>query len=247
MAFNINEFLHHIQNNNEVVRADKFDVIIAIPPGIKNPTVSPDGRDLALVCEVSSLPGREIQMIEYKQYGFIQRLPHFNNYGVASFTFICTGNMMEKSFFDQWLEAMIPAADGLVQYPWDSSGTPQYHTTITCQQYDMTNHLVYVVNLIEAIPVTVGSMIQDWSNDQILRLQVNFGFKKMSSSYVPIDTITPPASNFLGSLESAPSTNFNAGIPTAPSLSTLSTSNPPIALFSGKGGKFGGGGATGSF
>ena len=187
MAFNINDFLSHINNNNEVSKAAHFDVIIAIPPILSSAISS---KDLSLVCEVSSLPARDIQMIEYKQYAFVERIPHFNNYEGIMFSFICTGDLMEKKFFDQWMDLMVPAADGLVAYPLSDSGISQYHTTIICNQYDTQGNLVYNMGLIDAIPLTVGAIVQNWQDDSINRLQVVFAFKKWTSSVVSINTVT---------------------------------------------------------
>ena len=187
MAFNINDFLSHINNNNEVSKAAHFDVIIAIPPILQSAISS---KDLSLVCEVSSLPRRDIAMIEYKQYAFVERIPHFNNYEGIMFSFICTGDMMEKKFFDQWMETMVDSADGLVAYPWDDNGISQYHTTIICNQYDQSGNLVYNMGLIDAIPLSIGAIVQNWQDDSINRLQVTFAYKKWTSSVVSVDTVT---------------------------------------------------------
>ena len=180
MPFNVDDFRTNLNNYGEAVHADKFDVYFVIPPAVADSSIGT--RELSLLCEVSELPGRAINMIEFKHYGFIQRLPHFNNYGVASFTFIATGIMAEKKLFDRWLDVMIPADTGLVTYPWDDSGNHVYDTDVIVNQYDMLGNQVYTVRLVDAIPLDVAAMNQSWSDDSIMRVQVTFGYKKWLSS-----------------------------------------------------------------
>lgn len=135
-------------------------------------------KDMSLLCEASELPGRDMAMIEYRHYGFIRRIPHFNTYGTVSFTFWCTGKLVEKKMFDTWFDAMIPADNGLLAYPEDSSGTPIYEAQVQINQYDTLGKRSYRATLIDALPISVAPIAQSWQDDSIQRMQVVFAFKK---------------------------------------------------------------------
>lgn len=132
MAFKIDEFRTHYSRYNEFAKADKFDVLINSPSALKN---SPFGSSqLALQCEVAELPGRNVSMIEYRHYGFTERIPHHNSYGDITLGFYCNGNLTEKKFFDLWMDSMVPQESGLVNYTKQGSEN-LYSTEIRIRQY----------------------------------------------------------------------------------------------------------------
>jgi len=192
--FNINNFIGNLHKHNETARADKFDVHFSVPPGLfhhgffKNNNGSM--HDLSLQCEVSELPGRDIAMIEYRKYSFIERIPHHNQYGQASFTFIVTGDMWEKKLFDIWMDYMVPSQTGLVNYAEDGTGQRNWEADIVCNQYDLEGNLVYSAQLLDACPISMAPLSQSWDNDAIHRLQVGFQFRKWLSSSTPINGST---------------------------------------------------------
>lgn len=187
MAFNPGDFIAYLGKQNETARTDKFEVHFSIPPLVAG-TMS--NRDLALTAENSELPGRDLQMIEYRHHAFIQRIPQMNLYGQAGFTFICTGKFHEKKLFDRWLDSMVPVQTGLVAYPWDSSGNHNYDTTITVHQFDNAGKRIYSVDLIDAVPTSVAALNQSWDNDAIHRLQVTFAFKNWTSDQTNYGQVT---------------------------------------------------------
>jgi hypothetical protein len=196
--FSINNFIQNLNQHNETARTDKFDVLIIPPASVANYAgLSPAaiGRGLNLQCEISELPGRDIQMQEYTIHAFVRRVPHQNQYGSANFTFICTGDFWEKSMFDAWLDLMVPAQTGLVNYPLDANNNRNYECDIYCNQYDMTGTQIYQAQLVDAVPTSVSVLNQSWDNDAIHRLNVTFAFRK----WVTVDTDYQTVTTFAGS------------------------------------------------
>jgi hypothetical protein len=193
--FNINKFVGNLHKHRETARADKFDVRFSVPSGLRSSgTIDPgvSMQDLSLQCEVSELPGRDINMIEYRKYSFIERIPHHNQYGQASFTVVVTGDMWEKRFFDAWMDYMVPAQTGLVNYAETSDGQRNWEADITCFQYDNEGNPAYAVKLIDACPISCAPLSQSWDNDSIHRLQLGFQFRKWISD----TTVTNSATQF---------------------------------------------------
>ena len=208
--FSIEGFRQNLSAHNETARSDKFDVYISIPRILQG---AGSMRELSLQCEVSELPGRDIKTIDFRHYAFIKRVPHYSEYGQASFTFIVTGDMWEKKLFDRWMDYMVPATTGLVSYPINDSGQHNYEVDIAVNQYDTQGQLIYKVNLLDALPTSVNQLSLDWNNDSIHRLQVNFQFRKWTSSATRY--------NIVSEFSADPSA------PTTPSQSVSTDTNTP--------------------
>lgn len=191
--FNINNFIQNLSQHNETARTDKFDILLIPPAAVaRYAGISPAaaGRGFNLQCEISELPGRDIQMTEYVTHAFIRRVPHMNQYGAANFTFICTGDFWEKRFFDAWLDMMVPAQTGLVNYPLDANNNRNYECDVFCNQYDMAGNQIYQAQLMDAVPTQVSVLNQSWDNDAIHRMNVTFQFRKWVTNGTNFATAT---------------------------------------------------------
>lgn len=203
--FNINNFIQNLNQHNETARTDKFDILLIPPAAVANYAgLSPAaaGRGFNLQCEISELPGRDIQMTEYTTHAFVRRMPHMNQYGAASFTFICTGDFWEKKLFDAWLDMMVPAQTGLVNYALDPNNNRNYECDVYCNQYDMTGTQIYQAQLVDAVPTAVSVLNQSWDNDAIHRLNVTFQFRKWLTNGTNFKTATTFAGSNPGVLPS---------------------------------------------
>lgn len=117
-----------------------------------------DPRDITILCESCSLPGRLIQTGDYDSIG---RNPR--KYPVTvidediNFSFLLTNDYYCKKFFDRWQGSVIDPVTNLVSYP------SQYKTDVLIQQLDRNNTPIYGVKLIGAYPTGVNSI--ELSND----------------------------------------------------------------------------------
>jgi hypothetical protein len=187
MAFNVNEFRNHFGKYEDFAKTDKFEVWIAVPNALSNSSIF-GVRELIFQCEAAELPGKNINMIEYRHYAFTNRIPHFINYGEMSLTFYCNGKLEEKKFFDAWFESMIPTNSGLVNYQSNEEGSQNYSTRINIRQYSQVSDdqgqpkLIYECALIDAIPTSISPLSLNWGEDSVHRLQVSFAYKKWTST-----------------------------------------------------------------
>lgn len=235
--FNIDEFRTGLTAHGEIAKQDKFHVMINVPKSVQLASGT-TSRELTLLCENAELPGRDINMIEYRHYGFIKRIPHNNQYGQAQFTFISTGDFWEKRLFDRWMDIMVPVSSGLVTYPLDNQGNHVYETSIIIFQYNQTGDVIYIAALNDAIPTSVAPMSLDWSSDTPHKLSVTFNFRQWVSDstdalVTPTDfgqavggqvsvspVATNPINNQTNNVPNNPLVNgiFNAGITTGQRL-----------------------------
>lgn len=174
MPTNINDILQSF--NQDLARPNRFDVTI-IPPAALRPNLtngSVPGNSyanlLAYRCEIAQLPGRHLSTIEQKTYGPFEKFPHHTTYTDIDLTFIVDGDMVEKYFFDAWLEYINPTNNFNIAYKGD------YCTDIQISQYDVANRLTYKATLVDAYPIGINQMDLDWSNDGFHKLSVTFAY-----------------------------------------------------------------------
>ena len=226
MAFKINDFRTHFSKNNEFARADKFEAWITVPTKLGTRFTM---QEIALQCEISELPGRAIAMIEQRHYAFINRIPHHNIFPDVNMTFYCNGNMIEKKFFDAWMELMIPVQSGLINYIDDG-----YTSDITIKQYSNTvgkdgkPEVIYQCTLVNALPTSIAPLQVSWQDDSIHRLPISFAYKKWYNAEMnPEAPALPPT----------PSSNVANMQPSYP---TQEKKDEPMSISSILGNLFGG-------
>lgn len=167
MAGSISEFKSSFRT--DLARPSRFDVLIPIPVVLfASPYVT--SRSLAYRCEAAVLPGRTFETHEQKTYGPIEKFPHLTSYTDVDLTILMDDDMKQKYAFDAWLDNINSPIDNNYSYK------DQYSTTITINQYDVTNKLSYSVDLYEAFPTSVNQLDLDWSNDGVHKLSVTFAY-----------------------------------------------------------------------
>jgi len=161
----LNEFKSSF--TTDLAKPNRFDVSIPIPlvllpyRGI--------ARTLSLRCESTSLPSRTFSTAQQK-FGSnpVEKYPFMSNYNDVEMTFIVSGNMDEKKFFDAWMEYINPTYKNDFRYKTD------YISTMQINQYDERNNLTYSVNIIDAYPISVNQLDLNWSSTEYHKLTVVF-------------------------------------------------------------------------
>lgn len=166
MAGSINDFKSSF--SKDIARPNKFDVSIPIPLTLI-PYIN-SAKSLVYRCENANLPGRSLATTEQKTYGPVEKMPYLTSYTDIDLTFIVDDDMNQKVFFDAWLNYINPMYNYNFKYKSD------YATTITINQYDVTNQLSYSVNLYDAYPIAINQMDLDWSSDGFHKLTVTFAY-----------------------------------------------------------------------
>lgn len=168
MSANITTFLGSFKN--DIARPNRFSVNIPAPIPLL-PYLN-TARNLTLRCETAQLPSRTFATADQK-FGSnpIEKHAYQSNYNESEMTFIVSGDMSEKIFFDMWMEYINPTRS------FDFNYRSDYISTLTVSQYDLSDNLTYSINLIDAFPVTVNQLDLDWSNDGHHKLTVVFAYR----------------------------------------------------------------------
>ena len=169
MAGAINDFRSSFKN--DLAKPHRFDVNIPIPLTLI-PYVQ-SAKNLTYRCEGAQLPGRTLATADQRIYGPTEKYPYQTTYEDLELSFIVSSDMVEKFLFDSWIEKINPSSTNNFEYKYN------YSTTITVNQYDSTDELVYSADFIEAYPIAINQLDLDWSqNDSYHKLTVVFAYTR---------------------------------------------------------------------
>jgi hypothetical protein len=176
MATSLSNFISTF--NTDLARPNRFDVTIPVPLSMGRQITT--GRNLTMRCEMAQLPGRAFETTTKKMGSApIEKFPTHTMYNEVALSFIVSGDMSEKIFFDTWMELINPTTDFNFQYK------SNYAVDISINQYDLHNNLTYSANLVEAFPIDVNQLDLDWSNvDSFHKLTVVFAYKQWQNNTV---------------------------------------------------------------
>ncbi len=162
----IDEFKATIGKHNGIATTNRFAVTITPPSAaflnlgalIGNGPLINDPRDISVLCQSCSLPGKLIMTGDYDAYGANPRkYPQSSIQEDVEFSFLITGDFYAKKTFDKWQNSIINQESQLVEYD------EEYKTDVFIQQLNKDNTPMYAVRLRDAYPIAVNSV--DLSND----------------------------------------------------------------------------------
>jgi len=150
-------------------RTNRFEILV-VPPAQAFDDLQ-EVRDLNILCDACSLPGRQMQTFEtnYTRQQ-VKVVQSFINEDV-SFTFNLTNDMFIKRLFDRWTNMIIDRTTFKKNY--DS----KYKRDIAIYQNDINNEKVYGIKLINAFPVSVQALELNSSEGEIQKLTVEFTYE----------------------------------------------------------------------
>jgi hypothetical protein len=152
-----------------------------------------DPRDIAMLCESSSFPGRQIQTMDYILDRQPKKVPMAYINEDVTMVFHLTSDYYVKRLFTEWSDLVIDPASYKLRY--DS----EFKTDIIVQQLDSQNLPVYGILLKNAYPVGVNSVILDVNDQTTQRLTVQFTFDDQEEIGAGQSIVTG-ASNVVGGL-----------------------------------------------
>tara|TARA_B110000444_G_scaffold259656_1_gene304102 strand:+ start:952 stop:1590 length:639 start_codon:yes stop_codon:yes gene_type:complete len=135
-----------------------------------------DPRDISMLCDSVSIPGKQISTIDYQAQKQSIKIPYGTLHDDVSLTFLLTNDYYMKSMFDQWINNIVNTDTYGVSYKKDIV------TDVIIQQLDEQNTPIYGVKLEGAFPTTMNEIVlSNDSTDTIQKLNVSFSYDR----YVP--------------------------------------------------------------
>ena len=133
-----------------------------------------DPRDIAVLCESCSLPGRQITTLEYEDEGYRNqvKVPYSYINEDVTFTFHLTNDYYVKKVFEQWIATVVNQEEHTVSLYGDVG------CDVIIQQLDHRNIPVYGVKLIGAYPTAINSIsLDNTASDQTQKLSVTMTYQ----------------------------------------------------------------------
>ena len=212
MSFSPQLFLSNIKAKDGLARPSRYEVILPIPSyidkfisssalekffNIPNNIIAEittgNGRDetktsnpalsryLALQCESAELPGKTLLTQDVKIYGPGFKVPYQTQYTETTLTFVCTNEFYERKLFERWMEAIMPTDTNNLRYSKDEE--TRYMTNIQIIQYDDFIKKIFIIELLDAFPVSIASQPLSWSEEGFHRVSVQFTYQKYRVVY----------------------------------------------------------------
>jgi len=188
---NIDKLKSTIGKRGGIAKANRFKVMFTPPqqsllnidPGaIFTSVISGDGidlkslindpRDISMLCDSASIPGRQFSTDEVTMNKQTVKMPYGFIDEDISMTFLLTNDMYMKKMFDDWSESIIDDDKYILGYKAD------YTTDVVIQQLNADNKVVYGAKLEGAFPITIAPIEYSNDADGISKLTVTFAYDK---------------------------------------------------------------------
>ena len=207
-----------------MARTNRFKVSFSMPNCLLNGyTVVPDDTDLRkihLFCDQVQIPGVNFSTIQSRTFGEFRDVPYEKLYDAVNLSFYVDKNLMVKSFFDSWINGIQNKYTRTFNY------YNEYITDVTVEVLDTAENVVYIIDLHESYPKTVGSIQMDQAAKDIMKLNVTMQYKyfrafKTSSEGVRESFNTKPSfpnQNVQGLDVSPPEIPALPGMPNIPNM-----------------------------
>lgn len=204
--------------NTDLARPSRFDVQIPVPLGLSQYTELP--RLLNMRCENAQLPSRTLSTTTMKVYGIDEKFPYATSYEDITLTFLVSDTMIEKKFFDAWLNWINPGNNYDLRYKKD------YSVPVLVNQYSLTNEKTYSVTLVDAYPISVNQLDLNWSADGIHKLAVTFAYTRWYNNST--DGLAQEYFNIVGGTNYRTQNLLGKDLPPVEDLTSTTSNGAPL-------------------
>lgn len=158
--------------NLPLISVNPGTILTNIISGNTNPLqIFNDPRDISLLCETASLPGRTINTADYQTNMKVRKMPQGYLNDDVSFTFLLTGDMYIKNTFTQWQNSIVNTENKTAKYKDD------FTSTVIIQQLNDNNDPAYTCRLLKAYPVSISQIdLGNTNENTISRVTVTFAY-----------------------------------------------------------------------
>lgn len=168
MPNNLNNFIGHLAKT-KVARQNRFRVEIYGPFGLTERS----GPSLDLMCESITFPGTNVRSVpDTLRYGPAREHGQGMTYGPFTATFICSDDLREKAWFEEWQQMIVN------HRTWEVNYYDDYKGEVKIFQLDVNNNDTYNITVTEAYPKTISPQDLSWSsNDSYQTVAVEFTYR----------------------------------------------------------------------
>lgn len=172
MSNTIDDFKAVISGRKGLAKNNRFRIFLN-PPGIKG------GRDVSILCETCSLPGRVLSVVEGPAGSYGTNIKTVSGYqnDEVTMTFHLTNDFFIKRLFDYWHELIVGRPNNQIfTYPVD------YSSDVVIEHLNENNETQYTVTLLDAFPQNIQSIpLDNNSTDSTVKLSVTMAYRDFNN------------------------------------------------------------------
>ena len=150
-----------------------------------------DPRDISLLCQSVTLPGRNISTFEHQDFKQSNKFPYTFIDGDVTISFLLTNDYYMRKMFDNWMSNIFSADSYIVGYK------KNYAVDLIIQQLDQKNTPVYGTKLEKAFPTAIESTELSQDGQEVVRMSVTFAYDK----FVPEGPLSSTGSGIRAALD----------------------------------------------
>ena len=132
---------------------------------------------LCMMVDQCSLPGLTLMTTEMRTFGEVREAPYGITYPPVQISTIVDNNSEAKIYFENWANLVFDRETRTSGYYKGSGKIEGYAKDIDIVLTDKGDTPIYKVRLYEAFPKTVSDIQLDYSNKDIIRLQVSLAYR----------------------------------------------------------------------
>ena len=157
----------------------EYPFLRASPDGINIGDFIQDPRDMFLLCQTASLPGKRILTTEAAHNHHMAKKPYSAATDEVSMTFLLTNDYYIKKYFDVWQEMIIDTS----REHYKAFYKNEYCTDILIQQLSQSNDMVpgYTIKLENAYPISISSVELDEGSEGLMSMGVTWEYDNYKS------------------------------------------------------------------
>ena len=191
MAINsIDTFKSNVMSHGGLAQANRFNIIFK-PPQMSLINLDPsnlianalggnfslkdlinDPRDISMLCQTATIPGRQITTFETSDRDAARKIPYGYMDMEVNCTFLLTEDYYMKTIFDNWMQVVFNTDSYHPNYK------DKFVTDVRIQQLNKKNRPIYGVVLEKAYPVSISDIILDNSAGGASGFTITFAYDK---------------------------------------------------------------------
>ena len=138
-----------------------------------------DPRDIFLLCQSCTIPGKRIMTTEATHNHHNTKKPYSASTDEVTMTFLMTNDYYMKKYFDMWQEMIVDTS----HEHYKTFYKREYCSDVTIQQLSASNDVVpgYTVKLENAYPIQVGALELGNGSDGLMELSITWEYDNFRS------------------------------------------------------------------
>ena len=196
MSFNIQNFNSNL-NQYGVSKQSHFEVFFPLHNGDQR-AANGQQLNLGFRCETAMLPGQSIATVENRTYGPQRKMAYGNIYTDMSFSLLCSTNLREKVFFDDWVNYIVGVNSSTNNHTYDVKYFIDYARPVNIKQFDPNGKVIYSVNLIQAYPLAVSPLSLNHDSSDVHKLSVTMTYHRWELDHNWVDGTLPQPKPAMG-------------------------------------------------